>query len=157
MILLSLYTNFPELFEIYYLSLLDIYMFYLQFQITFVGKDQYTKAQQVNTREYHCFIFLGLPRFTLSPRSRAIVKGDSITLSCAAKAIPSPYIRWKFNGNYLHDSNNFILDGTNLVIKNAENNHLFEGNYMCEASNSVGKINATSQLKVYGKYIERSY
>ena len=89
--------------------------------------------------------------FTITPKDQTIVKGENTNLPCAATAIPTPRIRWKLDGNYLQNAD--VTQNGTLMIKSADNSQLFEGNYTCEASNSVGKQSSIAQLTVHGKSV----
>ena len=51
----------------------------------------------------------------------------------------------------MHDAK--VTQNGTLMIKNAENNQRFEGNYTCEASNSAGKKSTTAQLTICGNLV----
>ena len=97
--------------------------------------------------------FVGPPEFTIAPKDQTVLEGENTNLPCAATAVPTPTIRWKFKDNYLPDAE--VTQNGSLMIENAENNQHFEGTYTCEASNSVGTNFSTAHLTVHGKLVAK--
>ena len=99
---------------------------------------------------------LGEPKFTDVPVNLTVDAGNSATFTCITFAIPTPVITWHRATNAgnseevpgSHD--NIHIDGNTLVIENVEY-YQDGGTYICNATNYVGSIEASSFLEVYGK------
>ena len=94
-------------------------------------------------------MLVGPPKFTIIPKDLTVIKGKNAYLPCAATAVPIPQIHWKLNAKYLNNTR-IIQNGT-LVISIVGDSQLYEGNYTCEASNSVGTKSSTALLTVHSK------
>lgn len=108
---------------------------------------------QINDRNY---INLQSPRFILLPYDMKVNTKDSITLHCLASGNPTPQINWYFNNRQLQLSTNQarIHSNGSLIIKNPTRR--YDGVYTCEASNSLGSIQANARIQITGKFIYAS-
>ncbi|XP_049901317.1 B-cell receptor CD22-like [Epinephelus moara] len=81
-----------------------------------------------------------LPSVSVSP-SAEIVEGSSVTLTCSSDANPAANYTW-----YKEDEDSPKASGQIFTISNFTAEH--SGNYYCEAQNTRGRHNSTSQLTV---------
>lgn len=79
--------------------------------------------------------------------------GGSVTLQCRVGGDPIPDVLWRRtagNGN-MPVNRVKVLDDRSLKINNVDLSD--EGEYTCEADNSVGAVSASGYLTVYGKSV----
>ncbi|XP_044733835.1 peroxidasin isoform X3 [Chrysoperla carnea] len=88
------------------------------------------------------------PEFVLTPEDQDVQIGEhTVRLECRAKGIPAPTVVWSRNGVILAPNPRYTVtpEGT-LVIQNIERGDF--GTYRCEASNILGKISTTAQIRI---------
>lgn len=91
------------------------------------------------------------PEFIMTPGDHDVQIGErSVRLECRARGIPTPVISWSRNGIVLAPNPRYTVtvDGT-LIIQNIERSDF--GTYRCDASNDLGKISTTAQIRINGK------
>lgn len=73
-----------------------------------------------------------------------------ITLECEAHGTPEPMGRWLRNGKEIHTGGRFKAESINGVFKLTINDARYsdEGDYTCEAINSLGFVHTSGYLKV---------
>ncbi|XP_055350635.1 titin-like [Paramacrobiotus metropolitanus] len=93
------------------------------------------------------------PFFTRTLHPTTVTEHDSIILECSVQAHPLPVIRWLHNGAELTDADSsrmqmtFSQNGTcTLIIRDAQISDA--GQYVCHASNAVGKRQTTTFVVV---------
>ncbi|XP_075162195.1 peroxidasin [Haematobia irritans] len=89
------------------------------------------------------------PTFIHSP-SDAIValNGDPVRLDCSASGLPVPEIMWYFNGRMVALSTDTLRIQANGSLVITKPTLLQAGSYRCEASNSLGKVEAVANIEV---------
>ncbi|KAJ8344058.1 hypothetical protein SKAU_G00313870 [Synaphobranchus kaupii] len=70
----------------------------------------------------------GEPHIVVHPASKAVRRGDRVTLQCSAFGIPAPHYQWYRNGNLLQGKNKETLQ-----IENVDGDNV--GSYLCSVSN----------------------
>lgn len=93
------------------------------------------------------------PRFIETPKTIVTSEGTpEAKLICKAAGVPHPFITWSKSGVIISPSNHYIIDndGT-LTIRPIQRNDF--GTYRCDATNAHGRINATADIIINGKYI----
>ena len=104
---------------------------------------------------FYFVLFLDTPEITTHPKSRVIIEGSDIVLTCNATGNPTPLISWTIDGFVISSSGdpriNFEAGNKILNIRNVS--RADEGEYRCVASNYLGDAcsNATL-LDVQCKY-----
>ena len=85
------------------------------------------------------------PYFVKKPANVFAHVNSDIMLECEAEGKPSPDITWYKNGDRLYPSDYFqLVAGSNLKILGLVNSD--EGIYQCFAENSLGNVQASTQL-----------
>ena len=95
------------------------------------------------------FLFVIVPPFIKPSRKNKIVskKGSNVFLNCAADGKPSPKITWRHEAKELIISNKYsVFSNGTLVIYSVNSSD--NGQYTCNAFNSVGCIESTLSLNV---------
>ncbi|KAF2358951.1 Immunoglobulin I-set [Trinorchestia longiramus] len=107
---------------------------------------------------YTCLTHVGQTHITVTmmvlpslvsplPPYLEVETGDDLSVSCQATGVPSPQILWlrlDNRGKWSEVSNQKVLFGKAAEPEDS-------GAYMCTASNSAGKVNATTQVAVVGE------
>lgn len=93
------------------------------------------------------------PQFVQIPAGHVFFDEDSdfIVMHCIASGVPKPQITWNFNGQPISRTSEHIelhVNGT-LVIHNPIEED--EGEYRCEATNTLGSITTVANYKINGK------
>ncbi|XP_068098331.1 carcinoembryonic antigen-related cell adhesion molecule 1-like [Hyperolius riggenbachi] len=89
---------------------------------------------------YKLTVAYGPENVTITGPSQ-VTAGSNISLTCIADSVPPPNYTWRFNGKILTHSPNHTLHIENASVIN-------EGNYTCEATNSVTKHSDASSIYV---------
>ncbi|CAL4142599.1 unnamed protein product, partial [Meganyctiphanes norvegica] len=76
----------------------------------------------------------------------SVISGQSTALNCDAEGYPEPQITWTFKDDILLNDDNIILEESNLLIDRVTVDH--EGQYICEATNAVGREVKIFDIKV---------
>lgn len=86
------------------------------------------------------------PKITVrSPSKITLSEGNVLYLKCQAEGVPTPLVTWRRNGQVIQRRTN----DTNLIRENA--NEDYDGEYECQASNSVGSDSYLVEVIVKGK------
>jgi hypothetical protein len=93
------------------------------------------------------------PQFVQIPAGHVYFDEDSdfIVMHCIASGVPKPQITWTFNGQPIHEHSEHIeihVNGTLVIHSPIEED---EGNYRCEATNSLGSISTVANYKINGE------
>ncbi|XP_068098330.1 carcinoembryonic antigen-related cell adhesion molecule 5-like [Hyperolius riggenbachi] len=89
---------------------------------------------------YKLTVAYGPENVTITGPSQ-VTAGSNISLTCISDSVPPPSYTWRFNGKILTHSPNHTLHIENVSVIN-------EGNYTCEATNSVTKHSDASSIYV---------
>ena len=87
-----------------------------------------------------------------------VTKGESITFTCSATAVPVPLITWSrltYNNKSEQltiSRGNVVVEGNMLTLDNVQY-YQDTGNYSCMATNRQGISSTTIFLTVIGKFI----
>lgn len=74
---------------------------------------------------------------------------SSVEIICNPTGEPKPVVRWRFGAAYLQSKGRFrISSNGNLRITNVTKSD--SGDYICEASNTLGKASRTGFVNVVG-------
>ena len=91
------------------------------------------------------------PRFVKKPQNTVAVEKGDIEMLCQVEAEPRPTVQWYKNGDLIIESEYFqIVRESNLKILGLVG--LDAGIYQCVATNQVGNIQSSAELKVIKKY-----
>ncbi|EFO90606.1 CRE-ZIG-1 protein [Caenorhabditis remanei] len=82
--------------------------------------------------------------FHLESAGYTIEKGESVTLTCPVTGYPKPVVKWTKNGSPLALSKSVSMEGTSIIISNA--NYTEAGTYSCEALNEYTVNGKTSKM-----------
>lgn len=88
------------------------------------------------------------PRFLQLPRNVNVTEGDPVEIPCEASGIPKPDIVWTKNDNP-------VVQGPRVQVSNrgslsiSISERLDSGSYRCTAANYLGRIAATSIIRVF--------
>ena len=87
-----------------------------------------------------------------------VTKGESITFTCSATAVPVPLITWSrltYNNKSEQltvSRGNVVVEGNMLTLNDVQY-YQDTGNYSCTATNRQGISSTTNVLTVFGKFI----
>ncbi|CAH8845671.1 unnamed protein product [Trichobilharzia szidati] len=84
------------------------------------------------------------PRFRFTPMSKQAVVGDSVEFQCLASEDPNSTILWRREGNKIIQAS--LIDKKTLRIENVQLSDA--GDYICEAKNVAGNVEAIAHLSV---------
>ncbi|CAH1270966.1 HMCN1 [Branchiostoma lanceolatum] len=91
------------------------------------------------------------PQFEVEPKDVVVDQGGTILVNCAAKGQPAPSIKWQREGiTIITEDRVTILPNDSLRIEAAQMPD--SGNYICLASNSIGKAKVEFRITVRGIY-----
>ena len=91
------------------------------------------------------------PRFVKKPQNTVAVEKGDIEMLCQVEAEPKPTVQWYKNGDLIIESEYFqIVRESNLKILGLVG--LDAGIYQCVATNQVGNIQTSAELKVIKKF-----
>ena len=79
---------------------------------------------------------------------------SKIVLTCPARGVPKPTVRWKANGTDITSSGNIFVGQNSLNLINVSPNDALK--YSCIAENPFGKDTKSSSLTILGKCLIRS-
>lgn len=105
----------------------------------------------------HPLSLLVRPYVIRGPQDTVVMSGSSVILDCEVGGDPSPDVLWRRtagSGN-MPLSRIRVLDDRGLKI-----DHVIpedEGEYICEADNSVGTVSMSAKLTVHCKCISTSF
>ncbi|RCN39029.1 immunoglobulin I-set domain protein [Ancylostoma caninum] len=94
------------------------------------------------------------PRFFRELKDCSTVVGKTVQFKCIVSGLPTPEVKWYVDGDVIQQSREYDIvyeDGVCILRINealAED----EGEYSCEATNSVGRAETKCFLRVLGKY-----
>lgn len=93
-------------------------------------------------------MLIGRPRFILTPEDHVTDLGaPEVQLRCQATGDPRPHISWSHNGVQLGlTSRHHMEPEGSLIIRNIQASDY--GAYRCEASNYLGRITTSAQIKI---------
>lgn len=77
--------------------------------------------------------------------------GSNVTLVCHSNGQPSPIFSWYLRAEKLKTAERLTIDENQLFIFNVTIKD--NGQYVCEARNSFGKVSAKAGVTVLGKAI----
>ena len=123
---------------------------------------------------YSIIIIIVDPEITVPPNNTTVINGSEAVLNCTVVGDPLPSISWFVVGGVnisllfsiglmtpfdqqgrINDIviTNTILNSTSIhsSVRLIETTSFIAGDYACRASNSLGNINRTTKLIVYGK------
>lgn len=93
------------------------------------------------------------PVFTQNLKDVRCCDGDSVTLECHVESLPSPAVVWERDGKVVGTSSDFEIsyvdDRATLHIRRVFPED--EGEYICVATNNIGKAYSSAFLIVDGK------
>ncbi|CAH8528070.1 unnamed protein product [Schistosoma guineensis] len=84
------------------------------------------------------------PRFKFTPMSKQAVVGDSVEFQCLASEDPNSTILWRREGNKIIQAS--LIDRKTLRIEHVQLSDA--GDYICEAKNVAGNVEAVAHLSV---------
>ncbi len=88
-----------------------------------------------------------------APVNKTVNQGVVVYFTCEANGIPSPALRWEFNGNPLPVWASVSSNGEVLTISSATQQTI--GRYTCIAENNQGAVMAHAYLNVKGKMVRK--
>ena len=92
------------------------------------------------------------PRFTLTPLDAVVTTHDPIVLHCASTGYPDPRLTWFFKNRPVLQSTDRIRIFPNGTLVITDPNIDDSGIYKCEASNFLGSISTTANVRVNSKH-----
>ena len=104
-----------------------------------------------------CFLLPIVPPYIIAETSTesnpSIIVNKTLSIHCNAYGIPTPEIKWLFNGKLLQEENDprirFLLGGKTLEIIDVKVPDT--GRYTCVATNEAGVADRDYDLNVWGK------
>lgn len=94
------------------------------------------------------------PSFVYTPKDLTIsLHGDAVLLDCMANGKPTPEIQWYFNGRLIAQSTDNMRLQANGSLVLYDPSLQMTGVYRCEATNHLGKIQASANIDVKGKWV----
>ncbi|CAL8090976.1 unnamed protein product [Calicophoron daubneyi] len=84
------------------------------------------------------------PRFKFTPGNKQVLVGESVDFQCLASDDPNSTILWRRAGEKIPRAS--LLDRKSLRIENVQASDA--GNYICEAKNTAGLVEAVAHLSV---------
>ncbi|CAB4066847.1 NEO1 [Lepeophtheirus salmonis] len=95
------------------------------------------------------------PEFVVRPSNQMCSAKGDITFECKVQSFPPAKVQWYKNGELIVTSDYFqIVDGSNLRILGLLDSDA--GMYQCMATNSVGNVQSSAQLKVISNVVSPS-
>ncbi|KAG8512340.1 Peroxidasin [Galemys pyrenaicus] len=92
-------------------------------------------------------IVQALPGFTVTPRDRAVIEGQTVDFQCEANGYPQPVIAWTKGGSQLSvDRRHLVLSSGTLRISDVRLHD--QGQYECQAVNIIGSQRVVAHLTV---------
>ena len=96
------------------------------------------------------------PQITTFLRNSTVVKGQNLTLACAANADPRPVFVWRFKGERISTvANKYdIVTNSNistLIVIGVTGSD--EGDYKCSVSNRFGPDSTSAFITIQGMWI----
>ena len=92
-----------------------------------------------------------LPTARIINKDIQLKYGGSGIIKCIASGKPKPSVSWFVNNTEISNSNDFVINGNNLYVLNA-NDQLNHATLTCRASNSLGYF-AEESMQVNLKYM----
>ncbi|XP_071841612.1 protein turtle homolog A-like isoform X2 [Apostichopus japonicus] len=94
-------------------------------------------------------IILRAPEFLSSPPPSVVFReGDTNTLQCLAKGIPTPEIQWYKQGQQLRSTGSLKVRGDTITFEEVKREH--GGTYLCRAENSEGAVQNETRVIIEG-------
>jgi hypothetical protein len=90
------------------------------------------------------------PFIVKHPENISIVAGEEIRLGCVIGGRPPPEIRWWRQNGQLPASRTVVSDNSVLTVRNVIPDD--EDIYVCQGENSVGSMQALSNVQIHCKY-----
>ncbi|XP_024082904.1 Down syndrome cell adhesion molecule-like protein Dscam2 isoform X2 [Cimex lectularius] len=97
------------------------------------------------------------PQFLYKFIQQTVQPGPAMSLKCIATGNPTPHITWTIDGFPLPQNERFVigqyvtLHGDVISHVNISNVHVQDGGiYQCTASNRVGEVTHSAEMRVYG-------
>lgn len=85
-----------------------------------------------------------------SPKIQTFVEGSTVNISCHATAYPAPTFTWSHLENDL-DLSRMTYDDLSGVLQITDAQPEDSGNYLCTATNKLGRGTAVASLEYIGR------
>ena len=89
------------------------------------------------------------------PLKKTVNEGKTAVLNCKADGNPTPRVTWSKKNSSLPVGRNVVEPSSALIMRNVTKEDA--GIYTCSAQNTLGSVNASTQLNVQCKYFQELF